>query len=100
MIFILATPIGAPVSTLALVPAGLAAVAVFPPYATPRTQPAETVIFSEDPSFSLPQTRALKRSGALRKLLNIKKRSIWISNRTWRIKQRRYISVFQSKYTE
>ena len=36
-------------TALALVPAGLAAVAVFPPYLTPRTIPAVSVIFAEDP---------------------------------------------------
>ena len=34
---------------LSLVPAGLAAVAVFPPFATPRTFNATAVIFSENP---------------------------------------------------
>ena len=34
-------------SAVALVPAGLTAVAVFPPFATPRTLPAIAVIFSE-----------------------------------------------------
>ena len=38
------------VAALALVPAGLAAVAVFPPYATPRTVPAVSVIFAENPN--------------------------------------------------
>ena len=38
------------VAALALVPAGLAAVAVFPPYATPRTVPAISVIFAENPN--------------------------------------------------
>ena len=36
-------------SALNLVPNGLVAVATFPPYATPRTLPAESVIFSEVP---------------------------------------------------
>ena len=44
------SPNGASLATLALVPAGLNAVAVFPPFATPRTIDAEAVIFSEDPS--------------------------------------------------
>ena len=35
-------------ASLALLPLGLAAVAVFPPFATPRTFPAVAVIFSED----------------------------------------------------
>ena len=35
-------------SAVALVPAGLMAVAVFPPFATPRTLPAIAVIFSEN----------------------------------------------------
>ena len=44
------SPNGAANSVLALVPAGLNAVAVFPPFATPRTVEAEAVIFAEDPS--------------------------------------------------
>ena len=36
------------IAALALVPAGLAAIAVFPPYATPRTVPAVSVIFAEN----------------------------------------------------
>lgn len=36
---------------LALVPVGLTAVVTFPPYATPRTYPADSVIFSEVPNF-------------------------------------------------
>ena len=35
---------------LTLVPLGLTPVAVFPPYNTPRTTPAVSVIFSEDPN--------------------------------------------------
>ena len=42
-----APPTGAPPSTLALVPDGLTAVAVFPPFATPRNVPAVAVIFAE-----------------------------------------------------
>ena len=38
------------ITALALVPTGLAAVAVFPPYATPRTVPAVSVIFAENPN--------------------------------------------------
>ena len=34
---------------IGLVPAGLPAVAVFPPYITPRTVPGVSVIFAEDP---------------------------------------------------
>ena len=34
-------------ASLALLPLGLAAVAVFPPFATPRTFPATAVIFSK-----------------------------------------------------
>ena len=33
-----------------LVPPGLTPIAVFPPYNTPRTIPAVSVIFSEDPN--------------------------------------------------
>lgn len=40
---------GASVAALALVPAGLVAIAVFPPYESPRTKPAVSVIFAEDP---------------------------------------------------
>ncbi len=46
-------PAGAPAAVLALVPAGLVAVSVFPPYATPRTVPADSVIFLENPDVAL-----------------------------------------------
>jgi hypothetical protein len=36
-------------TALALVPAGLAAIAVFPPYTNPRQIPAVSVIFAEAP---------------------------------------------------
>ena len=36
-------------TAIALVPAGLAAIAVFPPYANPRQIPAVSVIFAETP---------------------------------------------------
>ena len=38
------------ISALALVPVGLTAIAVFPPYNTPRTVPAVSVIFAENPN--------------------------------------------------
>ena len=45
---------GAPPETnplaVSLVPPGLFAIAVFPPYATPRTIPAISVIFAENPA--------------------------------------------------
>ena len=37
-------------TALSLVPLGLIPIAVFPPYNTPRTIPATSVIFSEDPN--------------------------------------------------
>ena len=37
-------------TALTLVPPGLNPIAVFPPYNTPRTIPAVSVIFSEDPN--------------------------------------------------
>ena len=37
-------------TALSLVPPGLTAIAVFPPYNTPRRIPAVSVIFSEDPN--------------------------------------------------
>ena len=43
-----ASPQNAPQETLALVPAGLTPVATFPPYDTPRTLPAKSVIFLEN----------------------------------------------------
>jgi len=55
-------PNGAPPTVLALVPAGLNAVAVFPPFATPRTVDAEAVIFAEDPSIGPNQNRRKRRS--------------------------------------
>ena len=41
------TPNG--ITALALVPLGTLPVAIFPPYATPRTRPAVSVIFAENP---------------------------------------------------
>ena len=38
------------ISALALVPVGLTAIAVFPPYNTPRRVPAVSVIFAENPN--------------------------------------------------
>ena len=46
---------------VALVPPGLNAIAVFPPYTTPRTIPAISVIFAENPAIG-PQTGRRKRS--------------------------------------
>ena len=37
-------------AAIALVPAGLPAIAVFPPYSKPRTVPGVSVIFAENPS--------------------------------------------------
>ena len=54
-------PATATAPVLALVPAGLIPVAVFPPYATPRTLPADSVIFLENPGVTLFQKRK-KRS--------------------------------------
>jgi hypothetical protein len=45
---------------LALVPLGTLPVAIFPPYATPRTKPAVSVIFAEDPSL-IAMNKALMR---------------------------------------
>ena len=53
-----ASPQNAPQETLALVPAGLTPVATFPPYNTPRTFPAQSVIFLEN---SNPVKRRKKR---------------------------------------
>jgi len=70
--------------SLALVPLGLAAVAVFPPFATPRTVPAVAVIFSEGRDM-----RGTIRKRDVRRLYRIiKKRSstpfwgpeFWIGN--------------------
>ena len=38
------------ISALALVPVGLTAIAVFPPYNKPRRVPAVSVIFAENPN--------------------------------------------------
>jgi hypothetical protein len=54
-------PSQAPPQVLSLVPAGLTAIATFPPYATPRTLPAVSVIFSEVSDISLLEVRR-KRS--------------------------------------
>jgi hypothetical protein len=58
---------GAPVASsaassqaLALAPPGTVPVAVFPPYATPRTKPAVSVIFAEDAAM-LAMNRAMMR---------------------------------------
>jgi len=40
---------GLSVAALTLVPAGLVPIALFPPYEKPRTKPAVSVIFAEDP---------------------------------------------------
>ena len=57
-------------AALALVPAGLVAVATFPPYATPRTLPAESVIFSEVPQIL--STRGIgKRSADTSRIENM-----------------------------
>ena len=42
-------------TALSLVPAGLTAVAVFPPYNTPRQFPSVSVIFAEDPNLRYAQ---------------------------------------------
>ena len=42
--------VGISAIALSLVPPGLVAVAVFPPYETPRTVPAISVIFAENPT--------------------------------------------------
>ena len=47
-------------SAVALVPAGLTAVAVFPPFLTPRTLPAIAVIFSENSSRRKRDTQSMK----------------------------------------
>ena len=46
---VIANPMTLAIAT-ALVPPGLTAIAVFPPYATPRTAPAINVIFAENPN--------------------------------------------------
>ena len=51
-------------TALALVPLGLTAVAVFPPYNRPRTIPAVSVIFAENPAM-IP---GLRKKRSLRKL--------------------------------
>ena len=57
-----ASPVGASASVLALVPAGLVAVAVFPPYERPRTFPADSVIFLENHNVELLHRKRRKRS--------------------------------------
>ena len=42
--------VGTGAVALSLVPPGLFAIAIFPPYATPRTVPAISVIFAENPA--------------------------------------------------
>ena len=56
--------VGNPVaaSAVALVPAGLTAVAVFPPFETPRTLPAIAVIFSEESTRRKRETYSSKQS--------------------------------------
>ncbi len=57
------TPSQATPAQLNLVPQGLTPVATFPPYATPRTFPADSVIFLENPNVDLlvPRTSRLRR---------------------------------------
>ncbi len=52
---------------IALVPAGLTPVAVFPPFATPRTVPAVAVIFSEDPATVRRRKREIDRKHGRRR---------------------------------
>jgi hypothetical protein len=52
------TPNG--IAALALVPLGTLPVAIFPPYATPRTRPAVSVIFAESPEI-ISMNRAMTR---------------------------------------
>ena len=46
---VIANPMTLAMAT-ALVPPGLPSIAVFPPYTTPRTVPAISVIFAENPN--------------------------------------------------
>ena len=57
---VVANPVAA--SAVALVPAGLTAVAVFPPFETPRTLPAIAVIFSEESTRRKRETHTSKYS--------------------------------------
>ncbi len=60
-------PATAPATVAALVPVGALAVAVFPPYETPRTFPADSVIFLENPgSVTGFQGRKRKKRSILR----------------------------------
>ena len=49
-------------TALGLAPPGTVPVAVFPPYATPRTLPATTVIFSENPAITVAAARRVDLS--------------------------------------
>ena len=54
--------------SIALVPPGLTAVAVFPPFAIPRTLPANAVIFTENP------TRRKRRKRWVNRILKFRKK--------------------------
>ena len=56
--------------SLALVPPGLPAVAVFPPFEIPRTLPANAVIFTENP------TRRKRKKRWVNRILKFKKKVI------------------------
>ena len=47
-------------AALALIPAGLTAVSVFPPFATQRTVPAEVAIFKEGAAASVARRRSYR----------------------------------------
>jgi len=66
-------------TVLALIPAGLLPVAVFPPFASPRTTPAECVIFSENDEVSVAAARATAIPRRVKRLASFRR---WL--RRWR----------------
>ena len=73
-------------AAVALVPAGLTAVAVFPPFETPRTLPAIAVIFSEEPTRRKRETYSSKYKYPYKAYFYMKKNiSSYIYNIWWKV---------------
>ena len=70
-------------AAVALVPAGLTAVAVFPPFVTPRTLPAIAVIFSEEPTRHKRATHSSKNSYPYRAYFYMKNNISSLINNVW-----------------
>ena len=81
---VVGNPIAA--SAVALVPVGLTAVAVFPPFLTPRTLPAIAVIFSEEPTRRKRETHSSKYKYPYKAYLYMKNNiSSYLHNIWWKL---------------